>query len=721
LLATRWRPAGARAILLALLLALSLLPPAARAEIVQVAPDSPAPVTLSPDEQARLDVLLTNHRVPLLSTLSPDGTTVLIGAENQISSEDLTLYYLDVDSGALQDGPRLVLPSGERLEVGRSPMVWRDNDTLQFASSDSSNRPQIVRLDRSANVVTRLSIDIDGQVLGYAPDFSRLVLVRVLSLPPSDRQGSDLSERQVVLLDLATLEELEIDRVPPGFDLRPPSWSDDGTRMAFVSRTLEVSSLGRTPLSPALANPIVQDSLGNLPPARNPLLQANGVRVYDFRRPDPVRLTLAARDGPGDSLSAASLSPDGERLLVRVQRPTRLADRAEPIYAFPDRSYFRVYSLDGTLQATVDRPELEAPNLSVGRWATNDTLLFRAPFGMNRGLFRYDLATEQLVALPLPPGSVANTDWAVATDGGAVVYPFSSLLQPPEVYRSDLDGASEPVALTTLNAAVAETDRVRTDEVSFTLAGGQERAGLLVQPAGAAFPPRGVPIVFWQQGGPGGDMVNQWSAGVESPFNLLPNFGLAVLIVPLAGREGYGPAFYTRLVEGDNFGRVDLAEGAEIVEQLIARGYATRDQIGVTGCSYGGYYASQLIALYPDLVAAANPQCALQDLFVEWQLGYAHVLSYLVGHTPMENVERYRQVSPMYLAGAIRTPTLLFHGFNDFLQVDVTRSFHDTLMLNDVPVMMYEFTDAGHGLRTVPSERIAAQLQIDFFRHYLRS
>ncbi len=86
----------------------------------------------------------------------------------------------------------------------------------------------------------------------------------------------------------------------------------------------------------------------------------------------------------------------------------------------------------------------------------------------------------------------------------------------------------------------------------------------------------------------------------------------------------------------------------------------------------------------------------------------------------MESVERYRQVSPMYLAAAIRTPTLLFHGYHDFLQVDVTRSFHDALMLDDVPVTMYEFTDAGHGLRTVAAERIAAQLQIDFFRRYLR-
>jgi dipeptidyl aminopeptidase/acylaminoacyl peptidase len=243
---------------------------------------------------------------------------------------------------------------------------------------------------------------------------------------------------------------------------------------------------------------------------------------------------------------------------------------------------------------------------------------------------------------------------------------------------------------------------------------------VLIQPAAAAFPPRGVPLLVWQKGGPGADMVNQWSADVESPFNLLPNFGLAVLMVPLAGREGYGPAFYSRLAEGENFGQVDVAEGAEIVEQLIARGYTTREQVGVTGCSYGGYYASQLIALYPGLVAAANPQCALQDLFVEWQLGYAHVLSYVVGHTPMESVERYRQVSPLYLAAAIRTPTLLFHGYQDFLQVDVTRSFHDVLLLNDVPVMMYEFTDAGHGLRTLAAERIAAQLQIDFFRRYLR-
>jgi dipeptidyl aminopeptidase/acylaminoacyl peptidase len=716
----RWRTADVRPIWLTLLLVLSLLPPAARAEIVLVTPDSQAPVELPPDERARLAALHSARRVSLVSTVSPDGTTVLFGTQNHVADGELALYYLNVDSGELQQGPGPVLPSGDRLPIGRSPMVWRDDDTLQFGITSAANRPEVVRLNRAADIATRLTLDLDGEVLGFAPDFSRMVLVRVLEPPAPNRRNSDLGERQVFVLDLTTLERLEIDRVQPGFDIQPPSWSHDGTRMAFVTGTTASEGLGRTPLSPSLANPLVQDALGNLPPARNPLLQANELRVYDFRQLDPLRLTLAARDGTGDSIGAVAMSPDGERLLVRMQRPTRLTGRLEPIYTYPDRAYFRVISLDGSLETTIDRPELEAPSRSIGRWATNETLLFIAPLGTNRGLYRYELPTERLAALPLPPGSVGATDWTVTPDGRTVVYTFSSVQQRPEVFRIALDGSSAPVVLTEVNAALAEADRVRADEVRFTLTDGQERAGLLVQPADAAFPPRGVPILLWQRGGPGGVMVNQWMASVEDPFNLLPNFGLAVLIVPLAGREGYGPESYRRLAEGENFGWVDLADGAAIVEQLIARGYAAREQIGVTGCSYGGYYASQLIALYPAVVAAANPQCALQDTFVEWQLGYMTFLSYLVGRTPLESVERHRQVSPMYLAGVIRTPTLLFHGSKDFLQVDVTRSFHDVLMLNAVPVMLYEFTEAGHGLQSQADEWIAAQLQIDFFRRYLR-
>src|SRR4051794_1445844 len=112
-----WRAAGAGSVRLTLLLVLGLLPATAGAEIVQVTPESSAPVELNPEEQARLDLLQTSRRLSPLSTLSPDGTTVLIGTVDSITGEGVALYYLNILSGELQDGPALVLPSGEPLSL----------------------------------------------------------------------------------------------------------------------------------------------------------------------------------------------------------------------------------------------------------------------------------------------------------------------------------------------------------------------------------------------------------------------------------------------------------------------------------------------------------------------------------------------------------------------------------------------------------------------------
>jgi len=214
-------------------------------------------------------------------------------------------------------------------------------------------------------------------------------------------------------------------------------------------------------------------------------------------------------------------------------------------------------------------------------------------------------------------------------------------------------------------------------------------------------------------------MTNEFAVEVEMPLNLLPNFGVAVLVVPLTGREGFGPEFYRRQADYQNFGRIDILEGQEIITQIIQAGWTTANQIGISGCSYGGYYTAQMISQFPGSFAAANPQCSLLDTLTEWQLGYSSLLSYLVGQTPMENPEAYVDISPLYNATAIRTPTMLFHGAEDFLQIDVARNFHDAIESSGIPVTLYKFEGTGHSLTDPEFQRIAAQLQVQFFRQYL--
>ncbi|MEP0927841.1 MULTISPECIES: prolyl oligopeptidase family serine peptidase [Cyanophyceae] len=682
---------------------------AGRAEIISVELDGFEVPPLAEAEQTRLDALLGVRQIEVLSTLSPDGSTLVVAVSSRIFTEDRSLHFLNLRTGTLSDALALEYD----MVNPDLPLRWISNDTLRFVQQDPYGPWEIISVNRVTEIASRTQVyptqPEEGEILGMAPDFSKFAL-RVY--------GED--EDTIYVVFLPSLRRLEVAKLPEGLQIQPLAWSERGDQVALVMSSGEERRLyDRTPNTPSLAKPVVQDALGRLDPVDNPFHQHSTVRVFDFTQSEPLRLELTAPASGGDPFAGASLSPDGQQLLLKRYRPSAVAGREHPSYVFPESAYFEVYDLAGTVLDTIAADVLRGPTESGGQFLGDDRLLFWGTEGINRHLHVYDLGQRTLTPLPLPPGSVDAASIVASENGDTVVYGFSSVTQPPELFALTTDGESEPRSLTNINEAVASSNRVRVDPVSFTTAQG-DRQGFLIQPAGSTFPPQRVPIVLWQQGGPGFSMANEFATEVEMPLNLLPNFGLAVLVVPLSGREGFGPEFYRALADDQNFGQIDLQEGAEIVRQMIQRGWTTADQVGITGCSYGGYYTAQFTSQFPQLVAAANPQCSLLDTLTEWQLGYSSLLSYLVGQTPMEAPNAYLQASPLYNAASIRTPTLLFHGAEDFLQVDVARNFHDVIERAEVPVTLYEFQGVGHSLYGSGHQPLAAQLQIEFFRQYLQ-
>jgi dipeptidyl aminopeptidase/acylaminoacyl peptidase len=216
-------------------------------------------------------------------------------------------------------------------------------------------------------------------------------------------------------------------------------------------------------------------------------------------------------------------------------------------------------------------------------------------------------------------------------------------------------------------------------------------------------------------------MTPYWGSSVEAPFALLPNFGISVLVVPLPGRTNFGPAFLERLADGTNFGQVDIAEGAEIAEQLVAQGYTAHDRLGITGCSYGGYFTSQSITSYPQVYAAANTQCTLLNLVDEWKNGFKPYIGYLEGRSLDDDPAEWERDSPLFQAAQVKAPTLIFDGRNDFLPWQFSQQFHDDINAAGTKADFYLFDQEGHGLGWPASQFVAAQAQIEWFRKYLKN
>ena len=682
---------------------------AANAEIVRVGYEDSELPQLSTAEQERLDLLSSIQMPLILSSVSPDGRTVVVATVGRLDPSQLQLSFLDLVTGELEASTAL----DAEVISPETPMRWINNHVIQFVQSGMFSPWEIVTINRQTDIVSRTMVaptrEEEGEILGIAPDFSKFV-VRVF----------EADEDVVYMVSIPSLERLEVARLPDGLEIRPPAWSENGDQMVLVTSAVEERGLyDRTPFSPNFADPVIQDALGRLEPEENIFRQHNQVRVFDFRQPEPLQFELNAAETDAAFFANADISPNGQTILLKMFEPGQVEGRDYPSYLFPKAAHYRFYDLQGNQLDTVQDMNLAGPLENMGRFMNNQQVLFVSSVGIDRHFFRYDLGREQLEPLPLPSGVVEPEGWDVTPDGKTLVYSFSAVTQPPEVFSLPLEPLGKPQQLTTINQEIAAVNQVRADRVQFTTRNGK-RQGLLVQPASGSFPPQEIPVVFWQQGGPGFAMLNEFAIEVEMPLNLLPNFGVSVLLVPLAGREGLGPETYQLLARGDNFGQVDILEGVDVISQLVSRGWSRPDQVGVSGCSYGGYYAAQAVARFPQVFAAANPQCSLLDTFTEWQLGYSSLLSYLTGSTPMENPEHYRYMSPLYNAQQVRTPTMMFHGSEDFLHVDVARNFHDIIELQGGAVTLYEFEGTGHAIYDPGLQRTAAQLQIDFFRRHLQ-
>jgi dipeptidyl aminopeptidase/acylaminoacyl peptidase len=239
----------------------------------------------------------------------------------------------------------------------------------------------------------------------------------------------------------------------------------------------------------------------------------------------------------------------------------------------------------------------------------------------------------------------------------------------------------------------------------------------------------GLPIQGWLYRAPGGArgtivhvhggptahsadrLNNQVQFFVSEGFNVLdPNY---------RGSTGFSLRFQEAIKE-DGWGGREQDDIRRGIEALIAAGIAEAGRVGVTGTSYGGYSSWFLIThCPPELVAAAAPICGMTDLVVDYQTTRPDLRPYseeMMGGSPEEAPERYRERSPIHFVRHIRGKLLIVQGLQDpNVSPENVRAVRAALAEAGVAYELLAFEDEGHGISRPANQKILFPRLARFF------
>lgn len=315
---------------------------------------------------------------------------------------------------------------------------------------------------------------------------------------------------------------------------------------------------------------------------------------------------------------------------------------------------------------------------------------FGAGSEWRRGLVRFD--TETGARDTLMEDDRLYTGFTLSDDGSTIVYSAASGNRPYDLYAADTEsGASRRIVET--NPALASKALGTTELVDYLDVDGDKLFGVLYYPVDYT-PGTPVPTVF---------LVYErfFDNRFNSTIAVLNNAGYAVMQPSVDLEIGFpGEAWMKGVSAAAN--------------ELVRRGIADPERLGVHGTSYGGY-ATNLLITQTDRFAAAINISGKVDMvsfyFDSPRLGVRNIHAPensqdRLGATLWEQPQKYIAHSAVMAADRIETPLLLMTGEEDHnVPARTTLEMYYALRRLDKTVEWVNYTNGGHGMpRTTEAE-----------------
>lgn len=608
--------------------------------------------------------------------ISPDGKTVAYVRERFVGLSDVrvrSLWLIDVKTGRTR---RI----GEDHKAV-SGLRWSPTgDRLAYVSSDTGARARIAVTTCVDGETRTYDSEAGADGIAWSRDGRRIAFTRfvaepsrpvfpAISRPVSIQRAAPLqvyersdfvSDRggyardghdQLFVLDLASGAIRQRTRM--GTDVADPAWTPDGALIFAAAQT------GR--------------------PDRSP--DDREIWSLDTNADTPVRLT--DHDGPDE---APAVSRDGRLIAFTGYDERHRKDTLSRLY---------VIGRDGSgrrsLTATLDR------SVEAAEWTPDGKALVvqYADRGQGRTVARVSLAG---VVTPIGHGVTATQvdrpyisegQFSIADDG-TMAFAQSATDRPLEVAVAHGDTVRRITDLNGDLVAARHLATIRPLAVTSPFDGRRIDAWIMLPPGMKPGVP--VPAILESHGGPQTAYGPAWG----SQFQLFAAAGYAVVFANYRGSGSYGQAFED-LIEDDFPGHAyDDMQGA--LDAAIATGAVDRTRLYIAGGSAGGAITTWTTGKTDRFRAAAvvKPLIDPRSIALTSDLSRFWLNDWFRA-TPWGSPARYDSQSPLMLAGAMNTPTVLIVGERDQrTPLGEAVQLYRALQSRGVPTALGIVPDRGH-------------------------
>jgi dipeptidyl aminopeptidase/acylaminoacyl peptidase len=515
-----------------------------------------------------------------------------------------------------------------------------------LAASNRSGVYQLYAWDVPTGDLRQVTDRPDGQLFGVISPDGRYVYYL------DDQQGNEIGHYVRAPFEGGEPEDVTPDMPPySSFHL---SFSMSGNLLGFMVAGEDGFTLYGIDLGPKASLGTRRKLFHSAKFATGPVLSYDGetavvattertsMQNYDMRAFDVVSGNQIAElwDGPENSVEPGDFCPvaGDERILGTTNR----TGAKRPLVWNP---------------RTGERTDLAIGELSgeVLPWGWsfdgNRILLCQFQQAVQR-LYTYDVRTQALARLDHPGGTF---DGAYFVPDGRIFAQWQDSTRPSQLIA--LDGNTGVQVSTVLMAGEVPPSRPWRS-VTFASADGQEIQGWLGVPDGEG----PFPTVLHTHGGPEAVMTEVFLP----PGQAWLDHGFAYLTINYRGSTTFGKAFQEQIWGNPGYWEVQDMVAAR--DWLVEQGIALKDQILLTGWSYGGYLTLQGLGKRPDLWAGGMAGIAIADWAIQYEDSAATLKGYqvaLFGGTPEEKPEQYAASSPITYVEAVQAPVLIIQGRND--------------------------------------------------------